>query len=372
MSLLGLPECVFAHVCKDLSTRDRLSLDCVSHDAHKLVSEKTNMWETFEIGFYLLRDPRVVRFMRRVGVKDLTVRLPETHLLTPLLHPYKSILLAFSTCTPPLRTLRLMSPYTAGPASWPRFEPNHEAALFHEIARCVPTIQHASLLSVRAFASGLDDVSILVNNAGLMAPSWRLTADGFEETWQVNALAPFLLTSLLLPGLRRRAASTGDARVISVGSRLEKTGTLAELDSAADVKHRFCGDAASFNTFKNYGTSKASLTSYTLELARREADVPGLSVNLCTPGMVNSDLSRFAPAWLRAISIPLRWALLRTVEKRAETPLWLATTEKESVRSGGYYSDKAEIEVSAAARDPDVAKRLWDLLSLQTGVPQVA
>lgn len=142
MSLLGLPECVFEHVCKDLSTRDRLSLDCVSHDAHKLVSEKTNMWETFEIGFYLLRDLRVVRFMRRVGVKDLTVLLPETHLLTPLLYPYKSILLAFSTCAPPLRTLRLMSPYTAGPASWPRFAPNHEAALIHNIACCVPTIQH--------------------------------------------------------------------------------------------------------------------------------------------------------------------------------------------------------------------------------------
>ena len=132
----------------------------------------------------------------------------------------------------------------------------------------------ARLSSVRAFAAELTrdcgDVAVLCNNAGLMAASWSATGDGFETTWQVNALAPWLLSTLLLPSLARAAAAAGGApgaaRLVNIGSRLEKTGDLGDLRTEAEPRRRFAAAApGAFSTFKAYGTSKAALTALTFE-----------------------------------------------------------------------------------------------------------
>jgi hypothetical protein len=39
---------------------------------------------------------------------------------------------------------------------------------------------------------------VLINNAGVFEVRRRLSPDGYELTWAVNVLAPFLLASLLL------------------------------------------------------------------------------------------------------------------------------------------------------------------------------
>jgi NAD(P)-dependent dehydrogenase (short-subunit alcohol dehydrogenase family) len=131
----------------------------------------------------------------------------------------------------------------------------------------------ARLASVRAFAASVSrehDVAVLVNNAGLMAPAWAATEDGHETTWQVNALAPWLLSTLLLPSLRRAAAAAGggagSARLINIGSRLEKTGDASDLRMEADARRRFTAASREFNTFKQYGTSKLALTALTFEV----------------------------------------------------------------------------------------------------------
>ena len=232
----------------------------------------------------------------------------------------------------------------------------------------------ARLSSVRAFAASLlaDEapVAALVNNAGLMAPSWACTEDGFEVTWQVNALSPWLLTQLLLPSLTKAAAAAGgapgSARVVNVGSRLEKTGSLADLASEPDARKRF-SSAASFSTFPVYGTSKAALSALTFEQARRAP--PGVAVSLCTPGMVNTELSRFAPLWLRALSAPLRWAALRTPAAGADTPAWLCSSDDAEAANanGGYFYDRKRIEASDAARSQDNATALWATVAAQSG-----
>ena len=234
----------------------------------------------------------------------------------------------------------------------------------------------ASLSSVRAFADqlladGQPPVSVLVNNAGLMSPSWELTADGLETTWQVNALGPFLLTQLLLPSLLKAAkqggGAPGSARVVNVGSRLEKTGDVGDLQTVAEATARFRGSADAFNTFKAYGTSKLALSALTFEQARKWKQHPGLCVTLCTPGMVNTDLSRFAPAWARGLSAPLRWMLLRTPQTGADTPAWLSSsTDAAALQSGGYFYDRRLIEASPTARDEAVAQALWDTCVAQS------
>jgi NAD(P)-dependent dehydrogenase (short-subunit alcohol dehydrogenase family) len=260
---------------------------------------------------------------------------------------------------------------------------------------------------VRAFASDLQrdcgDCAVLCNNAGLMCASWSATEDGHETTWQVNALAPWLLATLLLPSLARAAAQSGTvSRLVNVGSRLEKTGDIrSNLESEPDLRKRFAAAApGAFATFKQYGTSKAALTAATFEaraerernertehavattvvcvcvptdalaplaaqLARRAP--PGVSVSLCTPGMVNTDLSRFAPFWLRALSAPLRWALLRTPAAGAATPVWLCACEDaEAVRShGGYFYNRERIAASDAASDAATAAAVWQTLEAQ-------
>jgi retinol dehydrogenase-14 len=86
----------------------------------------------------------------------------------------------------------------------------------------------ASMGQVRALADrlgALERIDVLVNNAGLMAGQRRVTADGYEEVFAVNHLAPFLLTSLLLGQL----SAAGPARVITVTSGAHAAARL-ELD----------------------------------------------------------------------------------------------------------------------------------------------
>src|SRR5450755_4185502 len=86
----------------------------------------------------------------------------------------------------------------------------------------------ASMEQVRALADrlgALDRIDVMVNNAGLMAGQRRVTADGLDEVFAVNHLAPFLLTTLLLGKL----AAAGPARVITVASGAHSAARL-DLD----------------------------------------------------------------------------------------------------------------------------------------------
>ena len=64
-----------------------------------------------------------------------------------------------------------------------------------------------------------DGLDLLVNNAGVMAPPRRLTADGFELQFGTNHLGHFALTNLLLPLMEGRE----DARVVTLSSTAHKT-----------------------------------------------------------------------------------------------------------------------------------------------------
>src|SRR5580704_13209032 len=96
----------------------------------------------------------------------------------------------------------------------------------------------SAMAEVRALAerlAALDRIDVLVNNAGLVAGQRRVTADGYEEVFAVNHLAPFLLTTLLLPKL----TASAPARVITVTSDAH---TSAHLD--LDNRSRWTGGKA--------------------------------------------------------------------------------------------------------------------------------
>jgi NAD(P)-dependent dehydrogenase (short-subunit alcohol dehydrogenase family) len=97
----------------------------------------------------------------------------------------------------------------------------------------------ASLESVRAFAerfrSAHDGLDLLINNAGVMAPPRRQTADGFELQFGTNHLGHFALTGRLIGAMEGRE----DARVVTLSSTAHRTGRAAQraLEELPDAVH---------------------------------------------------------------------------------------------------------------------------------------
>lgn len=78
------------------------------------------------------------------------------------------------------------------------------------------------LESVEQFAKSVQakyaKIDLLINNAGIMATPFQLTADGFESQLAVNYIGHFYLTHLLMPQLRAAGATDLNARVVNVSS----------------------------------------------------------------------------------------------------------------------------------------------------------
>jgi NAD(P)-dependent dehydrogenase (short-subunit alcohol dehydrogenase family) len=109
------------------------------------------------------------------------------------------------------------------------------------------------LASVREFADGVDGVDVLVNNAGIMAVPYALTADGFESQIGTNHLGHFALTNLLLPKITDR--------VVTVSSQMHLLGYISLKD--LNWKSR------PYSAWLAYGQSKLANLMFSSELQRR-------------------------------------------------------------------------------------------------------
>ena len=206
----------------------------------------------------------------------------------------------------------------------------------------------ASLAAVRGLAhellAGHDRIDVLVNNAGLFSPRFQLSADGYEMTFAVNHLAPFLLTNLLLDRLKASAP----ARVVTVASRAHR-GQRLDLDGIAG--------AGDWSMMKAYGRSKLCNILFTRELARR-LDSSGVVAVCLHPGVVATGLAR------RGGLVELGWRLMKpfmiSPEKGAENSVFLSTTPDPSRFNGAYVVGHSVERPDPAARDDAMARRLWE------------
>ena len=159
-----------------------------------------------------------------------------------------------------------------------------------------------------------DRLDVLVNNAGLISPHYRLSEDGFELTFAVNHLAPFLLTNLLLDRLKTSAP----ARVITVASRAHRG---SRIDLATITGSR------AWSMGKSYGRSKLCNILFTRELARR-LEGTGVTATCLHPGGVATGFGQ------RGGLVELGWRLAKpfiiSPEKGGETTLFLATIADEN------------------------------------------
>jgi NAD(P)-dependent dehydrogenase (short-subunit alcohol dehydrogenase family) len=193
-------------------------------------------------------------------------------------------------------------------------------------------------------------IDILVNNAGAMYTTRQLTDDGIELTWAVNHLAPFLLTRLIVDRLK------APSRIITTASDAHYGATIpfGDLDAAKG-----------YHGFARYKQTKLANILFTRELARR---LEG-SGTVCTcfhPGLVASGFNRNNGP-LMNLAMTLLWPVSRSVEKGAETLVWLARTSKVEAMNGGYFVDMERRQPSPQAQEAQTARRLWDISERQCG-----
>ncbi|MCC7069716.1 MAG: SDR family oxidoreductase [Deltaproteobacteria bacterium] len=217
-------------------------------------------------------------------------------------------------------------------------------------------VDFASFRSVRAFLdevrARVDRLDVLVNNAGGYFQSRQETEDGHEMSFQVNHLGYFMTTLGLFPQLR----AGGSARVVCVSSDAHWGGKvrLDDLD-------RTRGYAA----YGAYAASKLMNLLFTVEAARRFPST--IAINGVHPGVVASGFGLGESGVIKAFYRVAR-PLLRTSQQGADTPVWLATAPELDGVTGKYWARRQERGMRAAARDKELARRLWEESERLTGV----
>ncbi len=198
-------------------------------------------------------------------------------------------------------------------------------------------------------------LDVLVLNAGVACARRSLTADGYERTFAVNHLAPYLLTHLLRAKLERSTAG----RIVVVSSEAHRG---ARLDFDDLMLER------GYSQWRAYGRSKLANLLFTRALARRLAGT-AMTCNALHPGVVRTGIFREAPAPLRGLLAALSRLLLLSPEQGARTSLYLASSTDVEGYSGGYYIRCKPAQPSQAARDDAAADRLWAASAKLVGVP---
>jgi len=225
----------------------------------------------------------------------------------------------------------------------------------------------SSLDQVRQFAASIlardEPVDVLFHVAGVLQthPTRQLTTDGFEETLAVNALAPFLLTGLLLPALERCAA----ARVVLVSSRLHLPGSRGEpvdFDFAdPQLEHGYHPDRA-------YKNSKLAVLWLTYELQRRLPPRP-IAANAVCPGFVPVTAAASTHGAMRMLMTQVMPHLpfATSVAAATDSLVFMALDPSLDGVGGAFYGECHPIDSSPESHDDARARRFWDLASDLTG-----
>jgi NAD(P)-dependent dehydrogenase (short-subunit alcohol dehydrogenase family) len=226
------------------------------------------------------------------------------------------------------------------------------AAVADELGAPYHLADYTDLDQVRDLASELratyPRIDVLANNAGGIMGARELTKDGFEQTFQVNHLAPFLLTHLLMPTL-----ITSQAKVLQTSSVAAQRYGHVDID---DLQNEM-----NYAPQKAYGTAKLENILFTRELHRRFHD-QRISAAAFHPGVVATNFASDTTHLMRYFyHSPLTRLFTITPAQGAEPLVWLAEgTPGRAWQSGGYYAKNKPARTNAQAADTHLAQQLWD------------
>jgi NAD(P)-dependent dehydrogenase (short-subunit alcohol dehydrogenase family) len=213
------------------------------------------------------------------------------------------------------------------------------------------------LASVRRFADGVDKVDVLINNAGIMASPYALTADGFESQIGTNHLGHFALTNLLLPRLTDR--------VVTLSSMAHWPGRINFED--LNWKNR------RYSPWFAYSQSKLANLLFTSELQRRLESVGSpLRALAAHPGYSHTNLQGASG---RKLGDALMSAATRVVATDADFGARQTLYAVSQDLPGntfvgprfGYVGRTQPVGRSKRAQDAATATALWELSEQLTG-----
>ncbi|XP_022106388.1 dehydrogenase/reductase SDR family member on chromosome X-like [Acanthaster planci] len=212
------------------------------------------------------------------------------------------------------------------------------------------TADLSSLSQVRALSEEIHSkhrrLDVLVNNAGVFMIDRIDSEDGYEMTFAVNVLAPFLLTSLLMDLLQTSESS----RIIHVSSALHREyQPVKGFEPTTNWTHS--------DGRRAYVLSKVHEVMFTYKMADLLQDQGNISVNCLHPGRVNTKL--LGQAWKGKMSgIPV---------EEADFVFRAATDPRLDGVTGRYFEDDIDTRSSDITYNKDEQNRLWDILVNLTG-----
>jgi NAD(P)-dependent dehydrogenase (short-subunit alcohol dehydrogenase family) len=212
------------------------------------------------------------------------------------------------------------------------------------------TADLASLRQTRTLAERFERryprLDVLINNAGVFLPRRTETEDGFETTYQINYLSPFLLTQLLLDQLKKSA----QGRVINLSSSVYAVGRFDVGNLQSERR---------FSVLGTYAASKLFMLMFTRELAVRLAGTR-VTANAAHPGIVRTRMMLRAPGAFRLLSyLSLPWSI--SPARGARTSVYLATSPDLEGVSGQYFTGSKRTDARNKFDTAENRARLWDL-----------
>jgi NAD(P)-dependent dehydrogenase (short-subunit alcohol dehydrogenase family) len=222
----------------------------------------------------------------------------------------------------------------------------------------------ADLASVRRGAAEILEqtprLDVLVNNAGLVLTERAVTVDGYEATFAINHLGPFLLTNLLL----ERMTASAPSRVVNVAS-------TAHNAARKGIPFDDLQSTRSYRGMRVYGESKLANILFTLELSRR-FESRGVTANSLHPGTVRTGYGGDGDTrGFLAFGIKIASPFFLSPAKGARTSVYLASSPEVDGVSGGYFVKCKPRQPRRWAQDPEAALRLWRVSEELVGLDPV-
>lgn len=189
-------------------------------------------------------------------------------------------------------------------------------------------------------------IDVLINNAGAVFQNFTLSNDGIEMTMATNHFSYFLLTNLLLEEIK----ASKEGRIVNVSSGSNRQGKI-DFESFTQNKN--------YQVIRAYCQSKLANILFTKYLSELLKD-HHVTVNCLHPGRVRTDIGKKNTGKFASLA----WSLFLkissvSVEKGAETSIYLASSNQVKNITGTYFSNCQPEAYNALADDEDLQKALW-------------
>lgn len=207
-----------------------------------------------------------------------------------------------------------------------------------------------NLREVRAAAAAIPEAVLhaVICNAGVYGGPYAVTANGFERTLGVCYLGHAALVLALVDRLTAGAPS----RAVMVSSENHRWPTTLDFAALPLPRERY-------SELRAYGQAKLACVLFALAFDAHYA-ARGIRAYALHPGdLVSTGIDQSSS--LLRLALRLARPFAPSPKQAAATSVWVATTADLADRGGRYFADLCEKMPSAAALDPAIQDRLWEL-----------